>query len=90
MVNLVPGPVHGEQASLGEALQRYYRSDYRGAIGELKEVIAEDPDNAAAFYYLGYIYQEMEMYPAARAAFKKTYDINPDFVPTVPQNPRSE
>jgi tetratricopeptide (TPR) repeat protein len=78
---LTPFILSAEESSLGSALRLYYSGDYQGAVVAFKEVIANDPENAAAFYYLGYTYQEMGNYIAARAAFRKTYDINPDFLP---------
>lgn len=71
------------EGGLRNALHLYYRGDYQEAVEAFKEVIAEDPENASAYYYLGYTYQEMGNYIAARMAFKKTYEINPDFVPDV-------
>lgn len=89
-VGMVTTPVLAGSKGLGEALGHYYRGDHRAAVEALKELIHEEPDNAAAYYYLGYTYQEMGMYTAARAAFKRTYEINPDFVPAVSVNPRPE
>jgi tetratricopeptide (TPR) repeat protein len=74
-------PLWAVEAHLGSALQLYYTGDYQGAVEAFQQIIAEDPGNAAAFYYLGYTYQEMGNYIAARAAFRKTYKINPDFLP---------
>ncbi|MDX1762791.1 MAG: tetratricopeptide repeat protein [bacterium] len=82
-LGLVIGPDPAVANELGEALGHYYRGDHRAAVDALKMVIDADPGNAAAYYYLGYTYQEMGMYIAARAAFKKTYEINPDFVPVI-------
>lgn len=72
------------QGSLAPALHLYFSKDYPAAVEALKQVIAEDPNNAAAYYYLGYTWQEMGDYPAAREAFTKAYEINPDFLPNVP------
>ncbi len=81
---VVGRPVQAQDATLAQALQHYYRGDYEGAVDVLKSITAQDPENAAAYYYLGYTYQEMGNYVAARMAFKKTYEINPDFLPSVP------
>lgn len=72
------------QGSLTSALHLYLSKDYPAAVEAFKQVIAEDPNNAGAYYYLGYTCQEMGDYPAAREAFKKAYEINPDFLPDVP------
>lgn len=82
-LGLMIGPDPAVANELGEALGHYYRGDHRAAVDALKTVIDADRGNAAAYYYLGYTYQEMGMYTAARAAFKRTYEINPDFVPNV-------
>ncbi len=77
------GPVQAQEATLDRALQHYYRGEYPAAVEVLKDITARDPENAAAYYYLGYTYQEMGNYVAARMAFKKTYELNPDFLPSV-------
>jgi tetratricopeptide (TPR) repeat protein len=82
-----PG-VQAQEATLGQALQHYYRGDYPAAVDVLKSITDRDPENAAAYYYLGYTYQEMGNYVAARMAFQKTYEINPDFLPSVPNPAR--
>ena len=66
---------------LSRALALYYRGDYAAAVQALQEVIRREPDNAAAYYYLGYTYQEMGNFAAAREAFGRTYEINPQFLP---------
>jgi predicted Zn-dependent protease len=53
-----PG-VQAQEATLGQALQHYYRGDYPAAVDVLKSITDRDPENAAAYYYLGYTYQEM-------------------------------
>jgi len=72
---------------LSHALGLYYRGDYAAAVAALQEMIREEPENAAAYYYLGYTYQEMGNYPAAREAFRRTYEIDPEFLPHVPGSP---
>ena len=72
------------QDGLAPALHLYFSKDYPAAVESFKQAIAEDPNNAAAYYYLGYAFQEMGDYPAAREAFTKAYEINPDFLPDVP------
>ncbi len=78
-----PFALRADAADLASAIQLYYSRDYQAAVEVLKQIVADDPENAAAYYYLGYTYQEMGNYTAAREAFKKTYEINPDFVPDV-------
>ncbi len=72
------------QDGLTSALHLYFSKDYPAAVEAFKQVIAQDPNSAAAYYYLGYTYLEMRDYPAAREAFKKAYELNPDFLPNVP------
>ncbi len=83
-LRFVVDPLGAQDATIQEALQHYYRREYEAAVDVLKRITARDPENAAAYYYLGYTYQEMGNYVAARMAFKKTYEINPDFLPSVP------
>jgi len=41
-----------------EALHLYFSNDIRGAYNQLKKVIAEDPENDAAYYYLSTILRD--------------------------------
>ena len=85
IIILLTSPVllQAGDAELASALRLFYQKDYLAAVDAFKQIISEEPQNAAAYYYLGYTYQEMGSYPAAREAFRKTYEINPDFVPQV-------
>ncbi len=75
-------PVSGE-TGFREALHLYYQGDVRKAILAFREVIVSDPENAAAYYYLGYAYQDLGDFSEARKAFRKTYEIDPNFLPDV-------
>jgi tetratricopeptide (TPR) repeat protein len=83
MLVAAPAILRANDASFKDALNRYYRGDYSGAVEEFQEVIEAHPNDAAAYYYMGYAYQEMGDYPAAREAFRKVYEIDPNFVPDV-------
>jgi len=73
--------IRAGQDGLNFALHLYFSKDYPAAVESFKEVIAQDPNHAAAYYYQGYTYQEMRDYPAAREAFRKAYELNPNFLP---------
>jgi tetratricopeptide (TPR) repeat protein len=78
-----PFALRADAADLSSAIHLYYSRDYQAAVEAFKQIVVDAPENVAAYYYLGYTYQEMGNYPAAREAFQKTYEINPDFVPDV-------
>jgi len=80
---VAPGLLRAGEADLHQALQQYYKGDPAGAVESLKSMAAQEPKNAALYYYLGYFEQEMGDYGAAREAFRKAYEINPDFLPEI-------
>ncbi len=80
---LTPGMLRAGETDLQQALQQYYSGDPAGAVERLKSMAVQEPNDAALYYYLGYFEQEMGDYGAAREAFRKAYEINPDFLPEV-------
>jgi len=52
---------------------------YDQAITELKRVIESNPDNAAAYFYLGMAYDNQENYDLAVAALDKAIEFDPEF-----------
>ncbi|MGC9035730.1 MAG: tetratricopeptide repeat protein [Verrucomicrobiia bacterium] len=53
----------------------------KNAIQQLKAIIAEQPTNPIAYYYLGSIYFEEKDYEKAAEFFNRTLILNPDFEP---------
>lgn len=51
---------------------------YDQAIAELKKVIASNPGNASAYYFLGKAYDNLENYDQALAALDKAIEIDPE------------
>ena len=49
--------------------------DYPGAISSLQRLIALDPSNSEAYYYLGLAHKETKHYPEALAALKKAAEL---------------
>lgn len=77
------GSARAGETDLHQVLQQYYGGDRSGAVEVLKTLTAQEPKDAALYYYLGYFEQEMGDYGAAREAFRRVYEINPDFLPEV-------
>jgi hypothetical protein len=62
---------------LGFALAKIGQSE-RG-IELIKTSIAWDPQNASAYYHLGYIYRDLGRFDESRAMFEKVLQIRPHF-----------
>jgi tetratricopeptide (TPR) repeat protein len=65
-----------------EKAMRFYRQKrYSDAIAEFERVVASDPNNAAAYYMLGYAHYVQDHHSEALAAFAKAFQANPNFDP---------
>ena len=53
--------------------------DYNSAVDPLRQVVARQPNNAAASFELGYAYKKLERLPEALAMFNQTIRIKPDY-----------
>jgi Tfp pilus assembly protein PilF len=58
-----------------------YAKKYRPAVKHLSKAVEADPNNAAAYYYLGYTYYLQKKHALAREAFAKAYALDPDYSP---------
>jgi tetratricopeptide (TPR) repeat protein len=65
----IASSVRGEltEGKLQDALQQYDAGDYKAALKLLQEILAAEPDNAAANFYAGVSYLKIE--ESARAVF---------------------
>ena len=59
----------------------YRQKRYQAAITEFERVIAADPKNAPAYYFLGYAHYVMKHHSEALAAFAKAFEADPAFDP---------
>lgn len=63
-----------------KGLKFYHSGEYRVALDHFNNAVKAMPDNAAAYYYLGYVYSNLGNTPQSGESFKKGYDIEPDNV----------
>jgi TolB-like protein/DNA-binding winged helix-turn-helix (wHTH) protein/Tfp pilus assembly protein PilF len=61
----------------------FYRHDYDGAIGQLRQTLAVSPKFPLAHLWLGRAYQQKKMYPEAIDEFNKTDEALPGWVVTL-------
>lgn len=67
------------KAEFNAALEKMRQGDYDGAILSFKKMIADNPENANAYYLLGLNYLKKEMLPEAIEALSKTIELSPSF-----------
>lgn len=70
-----------------QGLSAYGEKDYAHAIEEFSQVIAIDPDDIRAYYYIGYAYYKNGSFSDARNAFEEAYLVDPLFSPLLPPLP---
>lgn len=74
-------PAVAESGSFETGMQLYRQKKYRDAIAEFEKVVAADPKNAAAYYFLGYAHYILDHHSDALAAFAKAFEADPAFDP---------
>jgi tetratricopeptide (TPR) repeat protein len=68
-------------ASFDSAMKLYRRGRYDAAINAFEQVVANDPNNAAAWYFMGYAHYVKRHLTQAQEAFAKAFAANPAFDP---------
>lgn len=76
---LLLGPVlcAADSSAVAESERKFKSGDFAGAITTLKQAVADDPSNAAAFYWLGRNYYEIRDYDNASAMEEKAVALSP-------------
>jgi tetratricopeptide (TPR) repeat protein len=67
--------------SFDTAMKLYRQKRYREAVEEFEGVVAAEPKNAAAHYFLGYAHYILDHHQDALAAFAKAFEGDPAFDP---------
>lgn len=76
---MAAGSSSSSRPSKLDAAERAVKAaDYARAIGLLKKVIVEEPNNADAYNYLGFSHRNLKQFDDAFAAYQKALAINPD------------
>ncbi len=68
-------------------LNFYFKNDYLGAIEEFQEAVRINPENAKAYYFIGYSYYKRGHFSKATEAFKTSYGLDTDYSPIPPASP---
>lgn len=67
-----------ESGELQQAEQMIEEGRYERAIGVLEGVVAEDPDNADAYNWLGYAHRNIGEYEQAVEHYERALEIDPE------------
>ena len=63
-----------------QAQQALDRGDYDAAVGLLKQILAQRPDEALPHFELGYAYSELKRNAEAAAEYRRALELNPSLV----------
>jgi tetratricopeptide (TPR) repeat protein len=80
-VAVQPTAPSGAPASFDSAMKLYRKGRYDAAINAFEQVVANDPNNAAAWYFMGYAHYQKRHLTQAQDAFAKAFAANPAFDP---------
>lgn len=64
-------------SSYARAMLRLFSDDVEGAVRELEKVVEQSPENAAAYFGLGYGYEALGQQDEAVAAYQRSLDADP-------------
>jgi tetratricopeptide (TPR) repeat protein len=68
---------------------RYYRNrNFTQALQELGTVAAAEPDRADVLYLMGYCHYILKHFEDSLSAFRRTFEVDPDFDPRGIYQPR--
>lgn len=63
------------------AMKHYRQRHYARAIDEFNQVVQSEPNNAAAYYFMGYAHYTLKHPQQALEAFSKAFQVDPKFDP---------
>ncbi len=78
-------------AHFQQGLKLYFKQQYEGAIKEFEEAVKIDPENAKAYYFIGYSYYKLKNMPKAMETFEQAYHLDQRYSPiprTTPPAPQ--
>ena len=70
-----------DAAGFDRAMNLYRQRQYSSAIAEFQKVVEAEPNNAAAWYMLGYAHYTLDHHREAQDAFAKAFAADPSFDP---------
>ncbi|MBI3595988.1 MAG: tetratricopeptide repeat protein [Nitrospirae bacterium] len=62
-------------------LELYFKQDYKAAIKEFEAASEIDPENANAYYFMGYSYYKLKDMKKAREVFDQAYEADTKYSP---------
>jgi tetratricopeptide (TPR) repeat protein len=68
-------------AHFQEGLKLYFKQQYVDATKEFEEAIKIDPENAKAYYFIGYSYYKLKNMPKAMETFEQAYHLDQRYSP---------
>ena len=81
LVAIVPSYSQEMSADFGTAMKHYRQGHFAIAIEQLNRVVENEPQNAAAYYFLGYAHYALHHNQEALAAFDKAFAADSKFDP---------
>jgi len=76
--------VQAANEHFNQGLNQYFQKDYAGAVENFTESIKINPDNAKAYFFIGYAYYKQGEFTKAGESFEKAYALDPRYSP-IPQ-----
>ena len=71
-------------AHFQEGINLYFKQQYEDANKEFEEAIKINPDDAKAYYFIGYSYYKLKNMPKAMETFEQAYHLDQRYSP-IPQ-----
>jgi tetratricopeptide (TPR) repeat protein len=68
-------------AHFQEGLKLYFKQQYDAANKEFEEAVKINPDNAKAYYFIGYSYYKLKNMPKAMETFEQAYRLDKRYSP---------
>src|ERR1700752_4031397 len=68
-------------AHFQEGLKLYFKQQYEAANKEFEEAIKINPDDAKAYYFIGYSYYKLKNMPKAMETFEQAYRLDKRYSP---------
>ncbi|HET6465565.1 MAG TPA: tetratricopeptide repeat protein [Nitrospiria bacterium] len=62
-------------------LDLYFKQNYKDAIKEFEAAAEIDPENANAYYFMGYSYYKLKDMKKAREVFEQAYEADTKYSP---------
>ena len=65
-------------------LKLYFQENYSEAVGQFEKSIQINPENAKAYYFIGYSHYKTDKFTKASKAFAAAYELDSIYTPISP------